>query len=98
MDHDHFGAPGHGCTATSPCIDDDDDAVLSTTTSAHTDSDLDESHGHASSLPGVEPTGYGLGRSGWLNVPVDSDGATVELLRDWIEESWPFRTITYDVR
>jgi predicted DNA-binding protein (MmcQ/YjbR family) len=49
---------------------------------------LVESHGHASSLPGVEPTRYGLGRSGWLNVPVDAPGATPELLRDWIEESY----------
>ena len=49
---------------------------------------LEESHGHASSLPGVEPTRYGLGRSGWLNVPIDADGATPELLRDWIEESY----------
>ena len=49
---------------------------------------LAESHGHASSLPGVEPTRYGLGRSGWLNVPVDTPGATPELLRDWIEESY----------
>jgi predicted DNA-binding protein (MmcQ/YjbR family) len=49
---------------------------------------LDESHGHASSLPGVEPTRYGLGRSGWLNVPIDAEGATPELLRDWIEESY----------
>ena len=49
---------------------------------------LAESHGHASSLPGVEPTRYGLGRSGWLNIPVDATGATKELLRDWIEESY----------
>ena len=49
---------------------------------------LAESHGHASSLPGAEPTRYGLGRSGWLNVPVDARGATPELLRDWIEESY----------
>ena len=49
---------------------------------------LAESHGHALSLPGVEPTRYGLGRSGWLNVPVDAPGATPELLRDLIEESY----------
>jgi predicted DNA-binding protein (MmcQ/YjbR family) len=49
---------------------------------------LDESHGHAASLPGVEPTRYGLGRSGWLNVPIDAEGATPELLCDWIEESY----------
>ena len=49
---------------------------------------LAESHGHASSLPGVEPTGYGLGRAGWLTVPIDADGASLDLLRDWIEESY----------
>ena len=49
---------------------------------------LVESHGHALSIGGAEPTGYGLGKSGWVTVPVDAHGVDVELLGDWIEESY----------
>jgi predicted DNA-binding protein (MmcQ/YjbR family) len=49
---------------------------------------LVESHGHAMSIDGAQPTGYGLGKAGWVNVPVDADGVTLDLLRDWIEESY----------
>lgn len=49
---------------------------------------LAESHAHALSIDGAEPTGYGLGRSGWVNVPVDSPELSHELLCDWIEESY----------
>jgi predicted DNA-binding protein (MmcQ/YjbR family) len=49
---------------------------------------LVESHAHALSVEGVEQTGYGLGPSGWVNVPVDAPGLSHELLRDWIEESY----------
>ena len=49
---------------------------------------LAESHGHALSVEGAEPTGYGLGRSGWVNLPVDAEGLTHELLCEWIEESY----------
>src|SRR5439155_26012569 len=31
---------------------------------------LVESHGHALSIEGAEPTGYGLGKSGWVTVPL----------------------------
>jgi len=49
---------------------------------------LVESHGHALSVEGAEPTGYGLGKSGWVTVPLDGDGVDVPLLYDWIEESY----------
>jgi predicted DNA-binding protein (MmcQ/YjbR family) len=49
---------------------------------------LDESHGHALSLDGAEPTGYGLGRAGWVNVPLRARGVTLDLLRDLVEESY----------
>jgi predicted DNA-binding protein (MmcQ/YjbR family) len=49
---------------------------------------LDESHGHALSIEGAEPTGYGLGRAGWVNVPLHAEGVTLDLLRDWVEESY----------
>jgi predicted DNA-binding protein (MmcQ/YjbR family) len=47
---------------------------------------LSESHGHALSLEGACRTGYGLGASGWVTVPVDS--APVEVLSDFVEESY----------
>ncbi|GAA0448094.1 MmcQ/YjbR family DNA-binding protein [Streptomyces sp. NPDC046215] len=50
----------------------------------------EEAHGHALAVPGAAPTGYGLGRSGWVSVPL-SGGTPVELLCDWVEES--YRTI-----
>jgi predicted DNA-binding protein (MmcQ/YjbR family) len=49
---------------------------------------LVESHGHALSIEGAEPSGYGLGRAGWVTVPVDADGVDVGLLCDWVEESY----------
>jgi predicted DNA-binding protein (MmcQ/YjbR family) len=47
---------------------------------------LDEAHAHALSIDGAEPTAYGLGKAGWVNVPVA--GVDEEVLRDWIEESY----------
>src|SRR5262249_29557354 len=49
---------------------------------------LVESHGHALAIEGSAPTGYGLGRAGWVTVPVEAEGVTPEVLRDWIEESY----------
>jgi predicted DNA-binding protein (MmcQ/YjbR family) len=47
---------------------------------------LDESHEHALSIDGAAPTGYGLGRAGWVTVP--TDGVPLDVLRDWVEESY----------
>ena len=49
---------------------------------------LDESHGHALAIEGAERTGYGLGKAGWVTVPLRAPGVSIELLRDWIEESY----------
>lgn len=49
---------------------------------------LVESHPHALSIEGAEPTGYGLGKSGWVTVPVSGSDVTLPLLRDWVEESY----------
>jgi predicted DNA-binding protein (MmcQ/YjbR family) len=49
---------------------------------------LAESHAHALSIEGAEPAGYGLGKAGWVTVPVRADGVTIALLRDWVEESY----------
>ena len=49
---------------------------------------LVESHAHALSIEGARPSAYGLGRSGWVTVPLDADGVDVGLLREWVEESY----------
>ncbi|MEX0850877.1 MAG: MmcQ/YjbR family DNA-binding protein [Gaiellaceae bacterium] len=49
---------------------------------------LVESHAHALSVDGAEPTGYGLGKSGWVTAPLVADGVDLPLLCDWIEESY----------
>jgi predicted DNA-binding protein (MmcQ/YjbR family) len=49
---------------------------------------LQESHAHALSIEGAVRTGYGLGASGWVTVPLRADGVNVALLRDWVEESY----------
>ncbi|MEV7441898.1 MmcQ/YjbR family DNA-binding protein [Streptomyces sp. NPDC091204] len=49
-------------------------------------------HGHAMAAPGAEPTGYGLGRSGWVSVPLAEKGApSAQVLCEWVEES--YRTV-----
>jgi len=50
---------------------------------------LPESADHALSIDGARPTSYGLGRHGWVTVPVPD--APPDLVQDWIEES--YRTI-----
>lgn len=49
---------------------------------------LPESAEHALTIPGASPTGYGLGRAGWVSVPVGHPEAPDDLLIDWIEESY----------
>lgn len=50
---------------------------------------LPESHSVALMLPFTEPTGYGLGKSGWVTARFDSHEKPPEdLLREWIEESY----------
>ncbi|MER7758499.1 MmcQ/YjbR family DNA-binding protein [Streptomyces sp. NPDC097619] len=49
-------------------------------------------HGHAMTMPGAEPAGYGLGRSGWVSVPLAPAGApSAAVLCEWVEES--YRTV-----
>ncbi|MEV6945445.1 MmcQ/YjbR family DNA-binding protein [Streptomyces sp. NPDC051172] len=46
-------------------------------------------HAHALTTPGAEPAGYGLGRAGWVRIPLAEQGApAAELLCDWVEESY----------
>jgi predicted DNA-binding protein (MmcQ/YjbR family) len=49
---------------------------------------LVESHGHALSVEGAEPTGYGLGKAGWVTIPLRGPGVSPDLVTDWIEESY----------
>jgi predicted DNA-binding protein (MmcQ/YjbR family) len=49
---------------------------------------LSESHGHAMSVPGATPTGYGLGKAGWVSLTGIDDGPGIELLSDWLDESY----------
>ncbi len=40
-------------------------------------------------LPFAKPTGYGLGKSGWVSASFTAkEKPPIELLRDWIEESY----------
>ena len=49
---------------------------------------LAESHAHALAIDGAQPTGYGLGKAGWVTVPSRAAGVSLEVLRDWVEESY----------
>jgi predicted DNA-binding protein (MmcQ/YjbR family) len=49
---------------------------------------LAESHAHALSVEGAAPTGYGLGKAGWVTVPLRAPGVDLQLLREWVEESY----------
>jgi predicted DNA-binding protein (MmcQ/YjbR family) len=49
---------------------------------------LAESHAHALATDGAERTGYGLGNSGWVTVPLRAPGVSLDVLRDWVEESY----------
>ena len=49
---------------------------------------LVESNAHALSIEGARPSAYGLGKSGWVTVPLAADGVDLALLREWIEESY----------
>ncbi|MFF4694632.1 MmcQ/YjbR family DNA-binding protein [Streptomyces chattanoogensis] len=48
-----------------------------------------EAHAHALTSPGAEPAGYGLGKAGWVRIPLAERAApAAELLCDWTEESY----------
>lgn len=50
---------------------------------------LPETGGVALGLPFVTPTGYGLGKSGWVSAELTAeDQVPVEVLKEWIRESY----------
>ncbi|HCP62157.1 MAG TPA: dGTPase [Actinobacteria bacterium] len=48
----------------------------------------DDSHEQALSVPGAAPTGYGLGKAGWVTVPIRDSTPPLAVLTDWVEESY----------
>jgi predicted DNA-binding protein (MmcQ/YjbR family) len=49
---------------------------------------LRESHSEALGVPGAEPSGYGLGRSGWVSIQFGDRTPPAGVLTDWVEESY----------
>jgi predicted DNA-binding protein (MmcQ/YjbR family) len=49
---------------------------------------LPESNGHALAAEGVTPSGYGLGKAGWVTIPLMDELPETEVLLDWVEESY----------
>lgn len=49
---------------------------------------LPESGALALTLKGVEPTGYGLGKSGWVSARFAVGKAPVDMLAEWLHESY----------
>jgi predicted DNA-binding protein (MmcQ/YjbR family) len=49
---------------------------------------LPESNDAALSVPGAAPTGYGLGKAGWVTIPLDAGVPPFEIWCDWLDESY----------
>ncbi|MFO0810283.1 MAG: MmcQ/YjbR family DNA-binding protein [Gemmataceae bacterium] len=50
---------------------------------------LPVSNAHALALPFAEPTGYGLGKSGWVTATFGpKDTVPLEMLFEWVDESY----------
>ena len=49
---------------------------------------LGDSLEQALAVPGAEPAGYGLGRSGWVTIPFKTKPPPLGVLTDWVEESY----------
>lgn len=49
---------------------------------------LPASHDHALTLPGADPMGYGLGKAGWVTLKLEAELPSVDVLFDWVEESY----------
>jgi len=43
---------------------------------------------YAKSMPYVEAMGYGLGKSGWVSIKTPKGALPVEMLEEWIDESY----------
>jgi predicted DNA-binding protein (MmcQ/YjbR family) len=59
------------------------------TTELRVTTKLPQSYGAALLAPFCKPTGYGLGKSGWVSSTfVEGDQAPFDILRSWIDESY----------
>jgi predicted DNA-binding protein (MmcQ/YjbR family) len=52
---------------------------------------LPESRDQALALPDADPTGYGLGKAGWVSITFGAKPPPVGVLLDWLDES--YRTV-----
>jgi len=49
---------------------------------------LEYSSAEALDLPFTTPTGYGLGKWGWVTAVIEKGDIPVDLFKDWIDESY----------
>jgi predicted DNA-binding protein (MmcQ/YjbR family) len=49
---------------------------------------LRESHEEAMATPGARPTAYGLGKAGWVSIPITPEGPPLDALERWLLESY----------
>jgi len=49
---------------------------------------LREFHEQALAIPGAAPSGYGLGKAGWVSIQLGEDIPSVGVLTDFVEESY----------
>jgi predicted DNA-binding protein (MmcQ/YjbR family) len=49
---------------------------------------LRDSREQALGVPDAYPTRYGLGRGGWVTVPLRETSPPLDVLTDWVEESY----------
>jgi len=49
---------------------------------------LPQSHVAALMLPFTKPTAYGLGKSGWVSAKFDDEPPPIDMLKEWIDESY----------
>jgi predicted DNA-binding protein (MmcQ/YjbR family) len=49
---------------------------------------LAASHEEAMATPGATPSGYGMGKAGWVSIPFHDSTPPPEVLERWIVESY----------
>jgi predicted DNA-binding protein (MmcQ/YjbR family) len=49
---------------------------------------LPQSSGVALMLPFCKPTGYGLGKSGWVSASFENHEPSIDMLKAWLDESY----------
>lgn len=49
---------------------------------------LPESNAAALAIEGARPTPYGLGKAGWVTIPLHAALPPLEVMCDWLEESY----------